>query len=112
MGRSAGSDLVIFPELFLSGCDLEVVEALAVDPEGDELAPVRDACARVGVAAIVGCAEALPCGGVANSAVFVDAGGNGAGSYCKTHLFGEERERFVPGDSLAPWNLPGGAWGR
>ena len=68
-GRSAGSDLVIFPELFLSGYDLEAVEALAVDPEGDELAPVRDACARIGVAAIVGCAEVLPNGGVVNSAV-------------------------------------------
>jgi hypothetical protein len=61
-GRSAGSDLVIFPELFLSGYDLEAIEALAVDP-------VRDACARIGVAAIVGCTEALPNGGVANSAV-------------------------------------------
>jgi predicted amidohydrolase len=30
-----------------------------------------------------------------------------AGVYRKTHLFGEERERFVPGDSLAPVELAG-----
>jgi len=30
-----------------------------------------------------------------------------AGTYRKTHLFGEERERFVSGDSLAPVELTG-----
>jgi predicted amidohydrolase len=42
-----------------------------------------------------------------NSAVFVDAGGTVAGVCHKTHLFGQERERFVPGDSLAPMELAG-----
>lgn len=107
VGRNAGADLVLFPELFLSGYDLEVVEDFAVDPEGDELAPIRHACADADVAAIVGCAEALPCGGVANSAIFVDARGNVAGRYRKTHLFGEEKERFVVGDSLNPVELAG-----
>jgi (R)-amidase len=107
VGRCARSDLVVFPELFLSGYDLEVVEDFAVDPEGDEIAPIREACARASVAAIVGYAEVLPCGGVANSAVFLDARGNVAGSYRKTHLFGDEKERFVAGDSLTPVELAG-----
>jgi predicted amidohydrolase len=32
----------------------------------------------------------------------LDARGNVAGSYRKTHLFGGEKERFVAGDSLTP----------
>lgn len=104
--QSDDADLVVFPELFLSGYDLGAIEELAVVPEGNELEKVRRVCLASGTGAIVGLAEVVP-GGVSNSAVCLDSAGTLAGTYRKTHLFGEERERFVPGDSLRPVKLAG-----
>jgi predicted amidohydrolase len=38
---------------------------------------------------------------VANSAICIDSMGELAGVYRKTHLFGAERDAYVPGDSLS-----------
>ena len=57
-------------------------------------------------AVIFGAAERFG-GGYANSAVYVDRSGTLAGVYRKTHLFGSEREAFVPGDELLVVDLEG-----
>jgi predicted amidohydrolase len=105
--KNADSDLVIFAETYLCGYDLGVMEELAITTEGEELAPLRNACADTSTAAIVGFAEALPGGGVANSALCIGEGGEIVHVYRKTHLFGRERTAFVPGDSLEPVLLAG-----
>ena len=53
---------------------------------------------------MIGAAENVA-GGVANSAICIDSMGELAGVYRKTHLFGEERDAYVAGDSLAPIRL-------
>ncbi len=102
----AGTDLFVFPELFLGGYSTSGVEDLAFDLDGPEVGEMAR-LAREGDAAVVfGLHERVP-GGVANSALCVDRRGNLAGCYRKTHLFGEEREAFVAGDELLVVDLDG-----
>jgi predicted amidohydrolase len=104
--ESAESDLVVLPELFLSGYELENVEPLAVELDGAELGELREAAGAARTAVVVGLAERVD-GGVANSAVCVEAGGAIAGVYRKTHPFGEERGTYVAGDELVTAELGG-----
>jgi predicted amidohydrolase len=104
VAASAGADLVVLPELFLSGYQLSDVEPLAVDLDGPEIGALRDAAGRTSTRVVMGLAERVA-GGVANSAICIDAAGEVAGVYRKTHLFGEERAAYVAGDSLAPIGL-------
>jgi len=110
LAASAESDLVVLPELFLSGYQLHDVEPLAIELDGAEVGALREAARRAGTALIVGAAERIA-DGVANSAICIDAAGELAGVYRKTHLFGAERDAYVPGDSLAPIALDGRALG-
>lgn len=100
------TDLVVFPELFLSGYMTAGLEELAVDPDGPEIGRVARAARENSTAVIVGVPERLG-GGYANSAVYVERDGTVAGVYRKTHLFGSEREAFVPGDDLLVVDLEG-----
>ena len=104
VSASAASELVVLPELFLSGYQLADVEPLAIDVDGPEVAALRRAAKAASCAAIVGAAERTPAG-VANSAICIDSMGELAGVYRKTHLFGAERQAYVPGDSLSTIRL-------
>lgn len=97
--RSEGADLVVLPELFLSGYELRDVGSVSIDCDGPEVAELRGAARRAGTALVVGAAERVP-GGVANSAICIDRSGRTAGVYRKTHLFGAERDAYVAGDEL------------
>lgn len=105
-GLAGRADLVAFPELFLSGYSLERLDELALAP-GDAVVERLAAAARAAeVAIVVGLAERVE-SGVANSALVLDAGGEVAGCYRKTHLFGAERDAFVAGPELEPIALGG-----
>ena len=105
-GLAGRADLVGFPELFLSGYSLERLDELALAP-GDAVVDRLAAAARAAeVAIVVGLAERVE-SGVANSALVLDAGGELAGCYRKTHLFGAERDAFVAGPELEPIALGG-----
>jgi predicted amidohydrolase len=97
----SGADVVVFPELFLSGYLLDSIDDLAQELDGPELAAVRSAAADGETAVVLGVAERYD-GAIANSAVFITAGGAIAGVYRKTHLFGAERDAFCAGDELEP----------
>ncbi|WP_123389874.1 carbon-nitrogen hydrolase family protein [Nocardioides aurantiacus] len=95
--RRAGARLVAFPELSLTGYDLE---ADPVDVDDPALLPLVEACAGVGTVALVG-APVRTAAGVEHVATLrVDADGVGV-AYLKTHLGGAEARRFAPGPGAA-----------
>ena len=106
LSRHAAADLIVFPELFLSGYTTKDLDGLALDLDGPEVGEMARIAREGDVAVIFGMPERVP-GGVANSAVCVDRRGNVAGSYRKTHLFGDERGAFVAGDELLVVELDG-----
>jgi predicted amidohydrolase len=100
------ADLVLFPELFMSGYTTVGLEELAVDPEGPEVGRVAQAAKDNSTAVVFGVPERFS-GGFANSAVYVDRNGTVAGIYRKAFLFGSEREAYVPGNELLVVDLGG-----
>jgi predicted amidohydrolase len=102
----ADADLVILPELFLSGYQPRDAARSALTPEAPELAPLRRACAIARSSVIVGVPERLP-GAVANAAFCFEPSGRVAGVIRKAHLFSHEREVFEPARELVPVELAG-----
>jgi 5-aminopentanamidase len=100
MAADRAASLLLLPEAFLAGYDPELFAAglgrVAVDPTGPELAPLREACARRGVAAVVGACLARR-DGVTNSAVVIGKDGELRGIYDKIHLWTTEQPYFLPG---------------
>jgi predicted amidohydrolase len=86
LAANAAADIVVLPELFLSGYQLADVEPLAIDLDGPELGELRDAARAASTAVVIGAAERIAAG-VANSAICA------------------ERDAYVPGDSLSPIRL-------
>jgi predicted amidohydrolase len=103
---SEQADLVVLPELFLSSYVTTGVEELAVPLDGPELSELRETAREAATALIVGLAEWTPAG-IANTAVLIEASGDLAAAYRKTHLFGAERDAYVAGDELSTVQLGG-----
>jgi predicted amidohydrolase len=88
--RAADARVVVFPELSLTGYELD---AAPVAPDDERLAPIVAACAGTGSLALVGAPVPGPHIGV----LAVD--GDGARVvYGKTHLYGAEADHFKPGE--------------
>jgi predicted amidohydrolase len=102
-----GAELAVFPELFLTGYDLECAPGRALSPDDPALARLRRLARGSGTAIVAGFAERLADGGLANSAACVDTDGRWAGTYRKAQLFGREAEVFSPGDELVLVELAG-----
>ncbi len=100
------ADLVLFPELFMSGYTTVGVEELAVDPGGPEVGRIAQVAKDNSTAVVFGAPERFG-GGLANSAIYIDRSGTVAGIYRKAYLFGSEREAFLPGDELLVVDLGG-----
>jgi predicted amidohydrolase len=102
-----GADLVVFPELFLSGYTLSDIDELAVHLDGPELKKVADIAQESSTALIFGAPERVS-GGVANSAFCIDGQGTIAAVYRKAQLYGgEESDAFVASDELLVVELCG-----
>ena len=101
----ADADVLVTPEMFLTGYDVGPVAGLA--PDGPEFEAVAAISRRTGVAIVYGYPEALAGGGVANAAQLVD-GGASAGRYRKQHLFGSlDADRFAAGCGSSVLSLRG-----
>ncbi|MCD6728379.1 MAG: hypothetical protein LT070_14215 [Solirubrobacteraceae bacterium] len=100
-------DLVLLPELYLGGYDLEAARRHAVAVDDPVLEPLRAAAEQAGTAVLIGMAERLPDGAAANSLLAIDERGRTAAVYRKTHLFGGEPGVFEPGDELVVVPLAG-----
>ncbi|CCB63666.1 MULTISPECIES: carbon-nitrogen hydrolase family protein [unclassified Hyphomicrobium] len=96
-----GTDLVVLPELFLTGYNIgsraaELAEAM----DGPSLTAVAKIAARESCAICVGFAE-RDGKNVFNSSALFDTQGNLVALYRKIHLFGpKEQELFTAGDEL------------
>jgi predicted amidohydrolase len=100
--RAARARVVAFPELSLTGYDLD---ADAVAPADGVLRPIVDACAETGGIALVG-APVADGGREFIAALRVD--GTGAAiAYRKSHLGGAEPQRFSPGDGPTAMTVDG-----
>lgn len=91
--RAARARVVVFPELSLTGYELD---AGAVSPADDALAPIVDACAASGSVAFVGAPVADGAGREHIATLRVRADGIDV-AYRKTWLGEAERTRFSPG---------------
>jgi predicted amidohydrolase len=100
--RRANARLVVFPELSLTGYELDAAP-VAVDDSA--LAPIVEACAETGAVALVGAPVAAE-NGKTIAAVRVDGGGAEV-AYRKSHLGGDEPQWFVPGDGPVAIDLDG-----
>ena len=106
VGEHGGADLVVFPELFLSGYTTSRPEELALDLDGPEVEAIARLAGKNSTAVIFGAPERVS-GEIANSAICVDRYGKLACSYRKMHLFGSEQHAFAAGDELRVVDLDG-----
>ncbi|MEU9040370.1 MULTISPECIES: carbon-nitrogen hydrolase family protein [unclassified Kitasatospora] len=101
--REAGTRLVVFPELSLTGYDLT---APAVDPADPRLAPLVEACAATGALALVG-APVRETDGHESIATLAVTGEGAVVVYRKMRLHGAEVERFTAGEKPVVLELDG-----
>jgi predicted amidohydrolase len=100
--HEAKARVVVFPELSLTGYELD---AEPVSPADGALAPIVDACAATGALALAG-APVEDEGRRFIAVLGID--GTGAGiAYRKSHLGGDELDRFSPGDGPAVITVDG-----
>jgi predicted amidohydrolase len=100
--RAAAARVVVFPELSLTGYELDVP---LLEPDDPRLGPLVDACAITGTTALVGAPVAGPHIGM----LAVDSTGARV-AYRKVHPGTEEARRFRPGPcpavlEVAGWRL-------
>src|SRR5215212_8437873 len=101
------ADLIVLPELFLSGYTLSNIDKLAVQMDGPELKRVTDMAGKYSTALVFGVPERVS-GGIANSAFCVDEQGTIAAVYRKVQLYGgEESKAFIAGNDLLVVELCG-----
>ncbi|WP_282785563.1 MULTISPECIES: carbon-nitrogen hydrolase family protein [unclassified Nocardia] len=110
----AGAELVVFPELALTGYELGVTDEpgrFALTPEDERLTVIREACRAVRAAALVGCPGRAP-RGVTISAFVYGPDGETVTRYDKRHVTATERAAgFVPGTVDGRFSLGGTAFG-
>lgn len=101
--RSAGARVAVFPELSLTGYELDAPAITAQDPR---LRPIIEACAETGSLALVGAPVQGEAGGSHIAMLAVDGSGAGV-AYRKVWLGGDEPGRFTRGSQPAVLDVDG-----
>lgn len=103
-----GADLIIFPELFLTGYNIgQMVHDLAERADGPSCQKAAEIAKKANISLLYGYPEQSDAQ-VYNSALLIDRNGNTRANYRKTHLFGSfEKKYFKPGDALIMVELEG-----
>jgi len=98
-----GADLILFPELFLTGYfTRERTLELAEDLEGPSIKQIQEWAKTYQIKVVFGFPENID-GLVYNSACFIGEDGEVIGSFQKVHLWDEESKYFQPGSSFKVW---------
>ncbi len=97
---SQGSDIIIFPELWPTGYDLEHAAHYATPVDTGLFATIAALAQAHGIAILGSCLSDLGGGRIGNTAVYFDHTGHSLGSYSKIHLFRlmEEEQYLAAGD--------------
>lgn len=108
-----GADLIVLPELWSTGYDLERATGYASPLDGGIFAATAALARTHGIAIVGSCLAEIGAGRVGNTAVYVNAAGQIVGAYSKAHLFGlmQEDQFLAPGDRLALFDAGWGAVG-
>ena len=103
-----GADLLVLPELFLTGYNIgNAIERLAESSDGRCARAMAQIAAASRLAIVYGYPERTP-EGVYNAAAAIDADGRLVTNYRKIHLWGGfERARFLPGGPSGVFALGG-----
>lgn len=104
-----GARLVVFPELSLTGYELERISAepaLTLSEDDPRLEPVRRACDATGATAVVGVSLRTP-GGARQLCALALRPADPPVRCAKTFLHRAESDVFVPGDGPAVFDLDG-----
>ncbi len=100
-----GAEIIVFPELALSGyLPPEEIAPLAVSIDGAEVTRLRQAAREAGIAIAFGFAEAASDGHTYNSMAYFDAGGRLLHTYHKVHLWDSEKQWAAPGDGISAFD--------
>lgn len=108
-----GSDVVVFPELWSTGYDLENAERHAAPVNAGIFAQTAALAKQHRLHILGSCLSQLPTGGYGNTAVWFTPAGEAAGVYSKIHLFRlmQEEQFLTSGSGLTlaqtPWGLAG-----
>lgn len=96
-----GSDLVLFPELCLTGYFIQdIAEDMAEPMDGPSIQQMKKLCADYQLHTVFSWAEQGDDGLIYNSACLISDEGNILGNYRKVHVYGRENEVFEKGDSF------------
>jgi predicted amidohydrolase len=101
--RSAGARVVVFPELSLTGYEMDAPPISVEDPR---LAPIVDACAETGSIALVGAPLHGEAGG-SHIAMLAIEGSGASVAYRKVWLSTDESRWFTPGPQPAVLDVDG-----
>lgn len=106
----AGAELLVLPELFLCGYDVEGIARdparHAVEPDGPELARLGSVCAEQRIGLVIGTCLRTQAG-LLNAATVLSQTGKILGSYAKSHLWDAERRVFLSGTELVALEVRG-----
>ncbi|EJM23728.1 putative amidohydrolase [Pseudomonas sp. GM21] len=92
-----GVQLLVFPELSLTGYERELAAGLAIVPGAEVLQPLRDFAREVGVTSVVGMPIRLSEASPALIGALVFGADGSLGVYSKQHLHPGEEVAFAPG---------------
>ncbi len=112
--KAKGTDLILFPEMFLTGYLIkDKLAELAEDLEtGESLAVLKAKAKELNMGVVIGLpAITDPNGKPHNTVVMIDRDGTIAGAAHKTHMFGGEEKMFDPGDSHKAFDTSFGRMG-
>lgn len=102
--RARGADILVFPEMFITGYDLptETLHSLAQPADGPIAQHIKSICAELAITIIYGFPEIDNENGgcLYNSVNAIAPNGQRLLTYRKTHLWGPEKNKFSPGASL------------
>ncbi|WP_336651293.1 MULTISPECIES: nitrilase-related carbon-nitrogen hydrolase [unclassified Leucobacter] len=101
---TSDANLIVFPELFLTGYQTEHLHELALTIDDPRITALASACRDAETALLIGFIEAAE-GGHFDAYLAIDADGHVLPAIRKTHLFGNERDVFLAGDTIAPITL-------